>query len=421
VVSDGWATLARMARVVAAPAVRRLIAGSAVSSVGTGFVLPLILIYLHRVRHIPLATTGLLMAIPGVVGLVVVPLSGALMDRVGAQRVLAGSLFLVALAEVGMAFVTNAGWAGTALLVRGAALGPTFPAFNTMLGSLADGRVQQRAFAVNFTFINAGIGIGGLIGSAVIDVHHAWTFQLMFLGDAVASAIGAIIVLTVATPPLPRSASTRGEAGSYRLVLRDAALRRLVVVTLLLALCGYAALDSGLPAYANVVAGLSPRVVALSLSANTLMIVALQLVVLRALRGRRRSHAIAAVGLIWSGSWVLFGLSAVPDSYTARAAIVIAFAAVFGLGECFMAPSVSPLLNALAAEDVRGRANALTGGVFSLAFVVSPAISAGLIAAGLGALWIGLLSAGCLVVTLSAVQLGQRLRLDQDVVAEAMR
>jgi MFS family permease len=403
---------------------RRLIASSGVSAIGTGFVLPIILIYLHRVRHLPLTTTGLLMTIPGVVGLIVVPLCGTLIDRVGARLVLAVSLSTLALAEVGMGFVTGIAWAAVVLLVRGAALSPTFPAFNTLIGSLTQGHVQQRAFAINFTLLNAGIGVGSLVGSVVIDVHHPWTFQVMFFGDAIASLAAGLVVLGIRTGAADSTVNDGPHAGEpdgnggYRQVLADPALRRLVAVTLLLALCGYAALDSGLPAYANVVAGVAPRVVALALTANTLAIVLLQLIVLRLLRGRRRSRAIAVVGLIWSGSWVLLGVSALPASPTMRAALVLIFAAVYGVGECFMAPSVSPLINALAPPNLRGRANALTGGMYSMAFVVSPAISAAFIAAGLGGVWIGLLSAGCLIVTLCAVQLGRGLRPDQDIAAE---
>ncbi len=162
--------------------VRRLIASDAISAVGTGLVLPLTLIYLHSVRHIPLATTGLLLAIPGVVGLVVVPVAGTLMDRIGARRVLAGCMLLLAVAQVALAFTRTAAWAAPVLLLQGVALSPTFPALNTLLGSLTAGELQQRAFAVNFTVLNAGIGVGGLIGGAVVDVHHPGTFQLMFLG-----------------------------------------------------------------------------------------------------------------------------------------------------------------------------------------------------------------------------------------------
>jgi hypothetical protein len=50
-----------------------------------------------------------------------------------------------------------------------------------------------------------------------------------------------------------------------------------------------------------------------------------------------------------------------------------------------------------------------------VAFVVSPAISAGFIAAGLGGVWIALLAGGCLVVTATALGLGRHLTDAQDI------
>jgi MFS family permease len=372
------------------------------------------LIYLHRVRHIPLSTTGLLLAIPGAIGLIAVPVAGIVMDRVGARRVLAASMVLVAVAQVTLGFVSSAGWAAPVLLVLGMGQGPTFPGLNTLLAGLTVGQAQQRAFAVNFTALNAGIGVGGLVSGLIVDTAHPLTFQAMFWGNAVVTVLAALIVLSVPESH-PTRADKDGETAGYRRVVTDPLLRRAVVLTLLLALTGYAALDSGLPAYANVVGDVSAKVVALSLSANTLMIVIVQLPVLRLLRGRRRTTAIAAVGVIWCGSWVLFGCCALPGSSGVRDAIVLAFAALFGLGETFMAPTIAPLVNTLAPEGVRGRANALTSGMYSVAFVISPAISAAFIAAGVGAVWVGLLAAGCLLVTVVALRLGRRLPPAQDV------
>lgn len=397
-----------------APVVR-LVVSDAVSAFGTGLTLPLLLIYLHRVRHIDLPTTGLLLAVPGVIGLVVVPLAGTLMDRVGARRVLAGAMMLFAVAQVGLALVHTAAWAVPVLLLQGIALGPTFPAFNTLLAGLTSGQTQQRAFAVNFTVLNAGIGVGGLVSGVVVNVARPLTFQALFFGNALVTALGGLIVLSVAEPSRARSSAEGGHAAGYRQVLGNPLLRRAVVLTLLLALTGYAALDSGLPAYANVVGGVSAKVVALSLSANTLTIVVLQLPVLRLLSGRRRTSAVAVVGLVWCASWVLFAFCAVPGSMAARDALVLAFAAVFGLGETFLSPSLAPLVNSLAADEVRGRANALTSGMYSVAFVISPAISAAFIAGGLSGVWIALLALGCLIVTVTAVRLGRRLERGQDV------
>jgi MFS family permease len=402
-------------------AVRRLVVSDAVSAFGTGLVLPLTLIYLHRVRHIDLATTGLLLALPGVVGLVVVPVAGALMDRIGARRVLIACMLLLCVAQVGLAFARTPAQAAPALLVQGVALGPTFPAFNTLMAGLTEGELQQRAFGINFTLLNAGIGVGGLVSGLVVDVSQPLTFQGLFLGNAVVTVLAAAVVWTVPAPaPAPRSTTESGRAAGYREVVRNPLLVRVVFLTLLLALTGYAALDSGLPAYANVVGNVSAKVVALSLSANTLMIVVVQLPMLRLLRGRRRSHAIAVVGVVWCGSWVLFAFCALPSSALGRDAIVLAFAALFGVGETFMAPSLAPLINTLAPEEVRGRANALTSGMYSVAFVISPAISAGFIAGGLGGWWIGLLAGGCLTVTVAALRLSRRLDLRQDVAEQTL-
>jgi MFS family permease len=124
---------------------------------------------------------------------------------------------------------------------------------------------------------------------------------------------------------------------------------------------------------------------------------------------------LAVVGIVWCASWVLFSFCALPGSIDARNALVLGFAAVFGVGETFMAPSLTPLVNVLAPEEVRGRANALTSGMYSVAFVISPAISAAFIAGGLSAVWIALLALGCLTVTGTALRLGQRLPLGQDL------
>jgi MFS family permease len=391
---------------------RRLIGASGVNSFGNGLVLPILLIYLHRVRHIPLATTGLLLTLPALLGLLTVPLSGSLMDRVGARRVLRAALSAQAAGQLLIAWSHSAVTAVPGLILQGVGLAPTFPAYNMMVARLApDAGQQQRAFGVNFTVINASIGLGGLVSAAVVDVARPGTFQSLFVGNA-ASCVATAVLLRLVPPPAPVVLREMGQQNGYRRVLTDrnlGQLRRLLVLTLLLAMTGYAALDAGLPAYANVVAGVSAKVVALSLAANTLTIVAFQLFVLRRLRGHRRSHALSVVGAVWLVSWALFGASPAAGGPFARSAVVLAFAAVFGLGETFMAPTLAPLTNTLAPEVVRGRVNALSSGTFSIAFVLSPAISAGFISAGLGGVWIGLLCLGCIGVVVLGLRLGGRL------------
>jgi MFS family permease len=100
---------------------------------------------------------------------------------------------------------------------------------------------------------------------------------------------------------------------------------------------------------------------------------------------------------------------------------VMIFSGMFALGETVMAPTVPPLVNSLASDRIRGRANALASLTYSVAFVASPAICTGLIAAGLSAVWIGLLCAGSLGTVLLGVRLGRQLERHQDRLAEAVR
>jgi MFS family permease len=275
-----------------------LIAGNAVSALGTGLVLPLTLIYLHQVRGIALPEVGFLLAVSGAVGLVAVPLAGVALDRFGARTVLIVVLAGQALAEAGLAWSHNVATALPVALVLGASLGPSFPALQTMLAGINPEPVnQQRAFAINFTGINAGIGAGGAIGAAVVDPASPASFQVLFLANALSCLIFAALV---AAQPNVRAAHQAGlPRAGYGEVFRNRPLRTVLLAMLALALTGYAALDSGLPAYATVEARVSVRVVALSITLNTAVIVASQLVVLRLVRRLRRSRALSVIGLIW--------------------------------------------------------------------------------------------------------------------------
>src|SRR5713101_5461136 len=274
------------------PATRLFLAGNTVSMLGTGLVIAFILIYLHQVRGVALPVVGGLLPASAGAGLLVVPLVGILLDRIGARRVLTGIVVGQAAAQVLLAWAHNA----------------------------ATG-----------------------------------TFQALFLANA-----ASCLVFAVTLPFLPSLHRPRGADEprvGYRDVLASRALRLILVASLLIYFTGPPAFDSGLPAYSTVEAHMSAHIVALSLTVNTAFIVATQLLVLRLVRRLRRSHALVLVGLIWAVSWAVFGLAALPIPLAGRVTCVFMFTAMFGLGETFVAPTLAPLVNTLADDRVRGRAN----------------------------------------------------------------
>lgn len=118
------------------------------SCLGSGLTMPFLLVYLHSVRGLPLPTAGLILATIGVAGLVVIPLTGPLVDRIGALRAFVGGLVL---GGVGIALFAPAttGWAALgAAVVYGCSGGLTWNSFATLLSRLVPPAERGSVFAL---------------------------------------------------------------------------------------------------------------------------------------------------------------------------------------------------------------------------------------------------------------------------------
>jgi MFS family permease len=384
---------------------------------GTGLVIPFMIIYLHQARGIALPVVGGLLAAAAATGLITVTLCGTLLDRFGARPVLMMIMLGQFVAEAALAWAHNTSTALPAVLMYGATWTPMFSAIGTMLAVLnPEPALQQRAFAVNFTAQNLAIGVGTAIGAFVVSAHHPESFQVLYLANAASCLLFAAVL--PALPNARRTKATEETRVGYRDVLANRGLRLILLASLLFSLTGYPAFDSGLPAFASVVAHVSDHVVALSLTMNTAVIVAMQMFMLRLVRRHRRSVALASIGVIWAVSWAILGLAEIAIGQGWRIVCVFAFTGLFGLGETVMAPTMGPLVNTLAEDRFRGRANAISGFTTSLGLIICPAIVTSLIAAHLAAVWISLLCLGCLSSVVIAARLRVTLSAEQDLVVQ---
>jgi MFS family permease len=373
---------------------------------GTGLVLPFHVVYLHEVRGFALSDVGLLLGVPPLMGLLVVGPGGSAIDRLGARRIQLGVLALLILGDTTLAFATTRPAAALALALNGIAFGMSWPAWQSLVASVIPQRLRQRYFGVNFTLLNLGIGIGGVVGGLFVDVSDVRTFQTIYLADA-ASYLPALALLL---GPLRHvagkaAASTDDDAApvGYLAVLRSPAMATMTLLSFVSSFVGYSQLNAGMPAYARGVGEVSTRGLGLAFAANTLVIVLLQLVVLQRIEGRRRTRVIAVMSLVWSCSWLLLGLSGLVPGTLGATLLVAGCASVFAFGETLLQPTIPALVNDLAPDHLRGRYNALSSGSFQLAAVIAPPISGLLIGHALGDAYIGLLVVGCLVCGLVAV------------------
>jgi MFS family permease len=374
--------------------------------IGTGLVLPFNVVYLHEVRGFALSDVGLLLGVPPLVGLFIVGPGGSAIDRFGARPVLVGAVATQVVANVVLAFASSVAVAAVALVLSGAAFGVSWPGFQAFIAAVVPAGLRQRYFGVNFTLLNLGIGIGGIVGGAFVDVERLATFQAIYLADAI-SYVPALFLMLV---PLRRVAGRpdHGDDGppptaTYRQVARRPAVAGLMVLSFVSSFVGYSQLNAGMPAYARAIGEVSTRGLGLAFAANTLVIVLLQLVVLQRIEGHRRTRVIALMGLVWAASWLLLGVTGAVSGTWAATVLVAACASVFAIGETLLQPTIPALTNELAPDHLRGRYNALTSGSFQLAQIIAPPMAGFLLGHGLSEVYIGVLVVGCLLCGAFAV------------------
>jgi MFS family permease len=383
--------------------VRLLLAGHLVSALGTGLVLPFLVVYLHRVRGLPLAVATLCVAVVAVGSVPANAVAGWEIDRRGARPVLFVGLVVSVVGEVLLATTHEAWQALASTLVEGIGAGIEWPALAALLASAATGTHRPVAFGLKHGLSNAGFACGGVIAALAVRDLRPGPLVTLYLLNAVSFAVFAALLLARPSIEMPAAPGDR-LAGSYRQVLTDRRFRRLLGVTALLVGCGYAQLHAAFPAYLARPDGIGPSALAIAFTANTLAVVALQLPVLRWGASWPRRWLVAGGALAFAACWLI--VLAAGSTGGGHALILVALAMVTMAGaEVLLSPSLDPLVNSYAPDDLRGRYNATQTLTWSGASVAGPAAVGPLLQVGGAPLLFGLLIAGCAAAAVLATRL----------------
>ncbi|MEQ6899848.1 MFS transporter [Nocardioides sp. YIM 152588] len=391
---------------------RWLLSTVAIQTLGRGLTLPFTLIYLHEVRGFDLGLSGVLMGLIAFAGLLVTGPGGVLTDRYGARPVLLFGITCMIVGNALLAFATTPAVAAVALVLIGINFGVSWPAFNAFIASIVTGDLRQQYFGVNFALVNLGIGVGGVVGGLYVDVHEPSTFTTIFLADAVSMLVPMGLLLGplrhvrgAAAAPGPEEGGAEAAPVSYLAILRQPAVQRLTVITFIGVFLGYGQLEAGFPAFVRQVADVSTSAIGIAFAVNTAVIVLLQFAVLTRISGRRRTRVMMVMAAIWAVAWLLLGSTGLVPGSAAAVVGVLAFMAVFALGETLLQPTVPAISNDLAADHTRGRYNAINAGAFQLGAITGPVVAGFLLDLQLPGVYIAVMVAGCGVIAVLALGL----------------
>lgn len=401
---------------------RWLLSTVVVQTLGRGLTLPFTIIYMHEVRGISLDLAGLLMAFIAVVALAVTGPGGALVDRVGARRML---LFSTSSQMVGcavIAFATTPLLFAVGFVFLGFNFGVSWPAFNALVAAVTTGDTRQQYFGINFALVNLGIGLGGVVGGFLVDVDRPETFTAIFLADAASMLVPIGLLLgplrhVHGRAEQPEEGTHDGPA-TYLAILRQPSVQWLTVLTFLAMFVGYGQLEAGFPAFAREVAEVSTRTVGLAFAVNTAVIVVLQFWMLNKITGRRRTRVIVVMGGVWVAAWAALGATGLVPGGAVAVVGVLLFMAVFAFGETLLQPTVPAICNDLAPDHLRGRYNAINAAAFQAGTIVGPAVAGILLQHHLEGVYVGLLVAGCAAIAVLALALERRITPEVNGVGE---
>ncbi|WP_260640006.1 MFS transporter [Streptomyces angustmyceticus] len=400
-------------------ALRRIQLGNALSAFGSGFTVPYLYVYVAKVRDLGPSAAGAVLAMLAVAALVVLPLTGRVIDRRGPLPVAVVGSVSAAIGSLGIGLSSTEPLVIAAAIALGAGIAVIQPALATMIVWCSTTLTRSRAFATQFFLNNLGLGVGGLVGGLLVDESHASSFVRLFGIEAAMFLVLGAAVATVRLPRAPKvedAVPTEERAkGAWRAMFADRRMVWLCVLGFVLFFACYGQFESGLAAYATEVTRIPPASLGIALAANTAAIVAAQFVVLKLVERRRRSRVMALVGMVWTVAWIAAGLSGlVHGAQVVATTLLISTYALFGIGESMLSPTVAPLVADLAPASLIGQYNSAFALVKQLALAVGPAVGALMVGHGMYMAYIGMLVVCALGITALSLWLGRMLRPAQD-------
>ena len=155
---------------------------------------------------------GLMMSFFTAPPIVVIPLAGALADRVGRKPIIVGSLLLFGAAGTAIAFTTEFTVVLGLRLLQGAAFGGLTPVIITSIGDLYGGTREATAQGLRFT----GSGVAQTVFPLVAGVLVGVGWQFPFAIYALSFPIAVLIALRFDEPPAAGTADSTDGARAAR-------------------------------------------------------------------------------------------------------------------------------------------------------------------------------------------------------------
>lgn len=336
-----------------------------IDRLGGALIFPFFALYITRKFGVGMTEVGilfLLFSVPSVFGGLI---GGALADRLGRKGVIVFSLIMTAGSTLLMGFIESLEAFYVLAVLVGLLADVGGPAYQAVVADLLPEGQRAGGFGLLRVIFNLAVVIGPAIGGLLASQ----SYLLLFIADAVASSLTAVIVILFLPETRPQRISPQAHEslaktfGGYGVPLRDATFVIFILACMLQGFV-YLQMNSSLGVYLRDLHGVAERGYGGLLSLNAAMVVLMQFWITRRIEKRPPFQVMVAGTLLYAVGFGLYGPA------TSYAWFMIAMI-ILTVGEMLVSPVMQALVARMAPEDMRGRYMA----VFGFAWVVPSALA----------------------------------------------
>ncbi len=346
-----------------------MVAAAFIDRLGGAMLFPFFTLYLTQKFEISMTQVGVLFGLYSITGVVGSMVGGALTDRLGRKRMMIFGLAASALSMLLLGFVNRVEMFSLVILVVGVLAESGGPAQQALVADLLPEEKRAQGFGILRVVFNLAVVIGPLIGGLIATR----SYFLLFILDAVASSITALIIFfTLKETWRPQEAGKPAESmlqtfGGYGVALRDRAFVWYLAASALMVMV-YMQMNTTLAVYLRDWHGVDARGFSYILSLNAAMVVLFQFPVTRWVTRYRPLVVMAAGTVLYAVGFAMYGVVAAFPLFLLAMVIIT-------IGEMMVSPVGQAIVARLAPEAMRGRYMAVFGFSWVIPTAVGPLLA----------------------------------------------
>jgi MFS family permease len=349
-----------------------LLGATFIDRLGGALLFPFFALYVTQKFGVGMTQVGIMFAIFAITNVIGGMLGGALADKLGRRWMIIFGLVMSASSSVAMGLVNNLTLFYVLAGVVGLLAETGGPARQAMVADLLPEEKRAEGYGMFRVAFNFAVAVGPMLGGLLA----AYNFLYLFIADAIASTITAVIVYLALPETKPAVSESQPEQSfiktlsGYGIVFRDTAYMAFLIVSLLGTVV-YIQMNSTLSVYLRDVHDVSPQGFGYILSLNAAMVVLFQFWI------TRRISKYAPM-LMMALATVLVGVGFVMYGFVTTFLMFMVAMVIITIGEMIFVPVAQALAAKFAPEEMRGRYMAMFGFSWTLPVAVGPLL-AGLI------------------------------------------